>query len=386
MPNCLPEYKRKILTPLVTSLNNVRIGDIILFRYSDTDMERLVWVISPKYQDKLHGIMLNEVLLVKYKELVRRIGPKMGTMIPSNNSVGLYQFVQPLIKQFDNYRSFDRLKIHAPIKKYSPEFHNDDHIITFPNGSIIIGEDHGNKVFLTAASYNKYVLPLLTTNCGVYYEGKSRRVSKGIENLLNATLLDWKLVTTWEPDIKKIDADDMASLGSKLIIFAGRQLNEVAGRANLNKAFLKTYGLISQAQKEQVTVSDFFHKWIGDKSFKWLQEPNVIEDYTSEGSYDRSFFTRTLNSNKKVFRSVDDSGKFEEFTDDAGDFVEALQSQLFPSEMIGPNAKMGKLFELQSVINKAREVNLLEMARTHRGIYFAGVSHIDTAKALISEG
>ena len=208
MPDYLPEYKRKIKSPLVTTINSILMGDIILFPYDGK--ERLVLVVSPKYQDKLHGIMLNEVMVEKYRELMRRVGPKMATTIPSKNSVGLYHFVHPLIKQFDNYRSFDRSKIMAPIKRFCPIFDVVDSIITFPNGSIIVGEDYNTKVFLTSVSYNKYVLPLLTTYSDVYYEGRKRRLSKGVENLLNASLLNWKLTTTWEPKVKQTEADKIS--------------------------------------------------------------------------------------------------------------------------------------------------------------------------------
>jgi len=32
-------------------------------------------------------------------------------------------------------------------------------------------------------------------------------LSVGVENLLNASLLNWKLVTTWEPKIKQTDTE-----------------------------------------------------------------------------------------------------------------------------------------------------------------------------------
>ena len=210
MTDYLPEYKRKIKAPLVTAINSVLMGDIVLFPYDGR--ERLVLVVSPKYQDKLHGIMLNEVMVEKYRELMRRVGPKMALTIASKNSVALYQFVYPFVKQLklDNYRSFDRAKIQSPIKRFCPVFNVVDGIITFPNGSIVIGEDRANKVFITSASYYKYVLPLLTTNAGVYYEGRKRRLSKEVENLLNASLLNWRLITTWEPKVKQTETEKIS--------------------------------------------------------------------------------------------------------------------------------------------------------------------------------
>ena len=58
------QYKAKINKRIQISTSKLEIGDIIIFQYTGHNSEnkdRIVFVLNPKFDDKLHGIVLNKI-------------------------------------------------------------------------------------------------------------------------------------------------------------------------------------------------------------------------------------------------------------------------------------------------------------------------------------
>jgi hypothetical protein len=61
------QYKIKIDKKIPISIPKLQVGDIIMFNYSGdnvTNKDRIVFVLNPRYQQKLHGIVLNKIPLM----------------------------------------------------------------------------------------------------------------------------------------------------------------------------------------------------------------------------------------------------------------------------------------------------------------------------------
>ena len=64
MADYFNQYKTKIYKKIPTSVQKLQVGDIIMFNYTGenvTNDDRIVFVLNPKWNMKMHGIVLNKI-------------------------------------------------------------------------------------------------------------------------------------------------------------------------------------------------------------------------------------------------------------------------------------------------------------------------------------
>jgi hypothetical protein len=90
----------------VSSTKELNFGDVIRFWYKTKETnktrERLVFVLNPEYEDKLHGL---DMAYVSHNDLVLRVVSEMYHVDDPQKLYALVSF-QDLIEHTDSYRTY----------------------------------------------------------------------------------------------------------------------------------------------------------------------------------------------------------------------------------------------------------------------------------------
>ena len=67
------QYEPKILNLIQIPYNSVTRGHIVEFKYQKDVDPHLVMILTPKWENKMHGIKLNVLPYIKFNEILKRI-------------------------------------------------------------------------------------------------------------------------------------------------------------------------------------------------------------------------------------------------------------------------------------------------------------------------
>jgi hypothetical protein len=116
MPDYFAQYKAKIDKRNPISLPLLQVGDIIEFNYTGPNAEnkdRIVFVLNPKFQQKLHGLVLNKISpmifwffyhntlkhFIKEKSVSKKFTTYIQHKVPSNSMAFYNVKIKPWMKK-----------------------------------------------------------------------------------------------------------------------------------------------------------------------------------------------------------------------------------------------------------------------------------------------
>jgi hypothetical protein len=110
------QYKSKVNNKVSVSLSKILVGDIIMFNYTGNNTEnkdRIVFVLNPKFQMKLHGLILNKIspqiffffyhntlkYFIKEKGVSKKFITYIQHKVPSNSMAFYNVKIKPWMKK-----------------------------------------------------------------------------------------------------------------------------------------------------------------------------------------------------------------------------------------------------------------------------------------------
>jgi hypothetical protein len=373
--------------------SQIKVGHVLEIEY-DGDKD-LILVIDPKAENvvdtsqgrsgKLHAIKLQNLVETDLADLiamVRNLDNVNGRLIYDTFKSSPYSTGKR------NYRTYTPEKI-GVVNRISVGQNTSGTNKLIIGTSILYGVEHGSHVQLAIDDYDVFTKELKSIN-NTFYEGPTghESVTQELMKLAIAKILSGE---SWEPSTEQFneiaiqlnDAEGLGNVGGNI---AGWWNQWIRGDTDGGKT--ATNNIKSAWSKVdptfETTIRDAFSRSVRDISLierKWktykYQGKTYDWSYVS-GLLDRAGWNISGIGEKKVVTPTqaliefNEAGHFQVFPEDNTWNMETKKLDGYYEE--------GELFEVQSMFNKIRDIHLVNMMNTARGIYFAGSGHLDNLR------
>jgi hypothetical protein len=365
------------------NLDKIRPGHLLRINYTGSDGDSLILVIDPNNQGgardpgKLHALKLDNLAESKMEDVIKFINKTIPRNRDNVNTDELYKTLKSSgysVLGKTSYRTY----FHEKLTNYrriqlgqSMDPTTKRYIV---GKSVLYGVEHGSHVLVNSNDYDEFVQQLNNINNKTYYEGTNGHedVTISLLNILLGTTDYISKSESWEPSrVPNLYVTELYGSEADALWDA---LTKKIEEENINIKGKTLLDILA------ITSGKTGKNWWSEKKMTRSQIIKSVESAT-QGREDVPDLQYSYLLNES-FESIT-FDKFKQFKDE-------MMKVAFATDYAGEwggDPYIGNMLErTMSRVQYLRDMNLLKLMRSRPGVYFAGHSHVDLVKDLVTKG